>query len=380
MTRSRRTKPRTNRTVTSNKAAAGRSWLSRAAVACLAIATGALAGATLALSLWSRSSGAKSTEARLIRLESPIEASTVTQQLAAAGLIDTPWLMTVYLQTLGRFGELEPGEHLLPTNASPRVLAQCLARSAARPTVDVLISEGVNHVQVAQRLERAGISPAGAFIDIVRNRDTLDRHGIRARDGEGYIFPATYRLHVDSNPEKLFLRFLSETRTRLRRIAERIGEEPFQALSARRGWGETEILILASIVEKEARVDAERPLVASVFFNRLDSEEFRPKHMLQSDPTAAYGCVVLGDTIPSCREYEQKVLPAMLRDPSNPYNTYRHPGLPPGAIANPGESAILAVLKPATTDYLFFVAGKEGRHRFSSNFEDHDAKVRNGAE
>lgn len=379
MARARRPKPRHTATPR-NKGPSRKSWVSRSAFACLALATGAVAGSALALSVWSRTSRTNPSGAQLLRFEAPLEVPSVAERLAAAGLVESPWLMKIYLETLGRFGDIEPGEHLLPANASPRVLAQCLARSASRPSVEVLVPEGIHHVQVAQRLEQAGVCSARAFIDVVRNREVLDRQGIRARDGEGYIFPATYRLHVDSSAEKLFLRFSSETRSRLRRIAERIGEEPFQALSARRGWGETEILILASIVEKESRFDDERPLVASVFLNRLDSEEFRPKHMLQSDPTAGYGCVVLKDKIPSCRDYEQKILPAMLRDSSNPYNTYRHPGLPPGAISNPGESAIVAVLKPAATDYLFFVAGKEGRHRFSNSFEDHETKVRNADE
>jgi UPF0755 protein len=97
--------------------------------------------------------------------------------------------------------------------------------------------------------------------------------------------------------------------------------------------------------------------------------------MLQSDPTAGYGCQVLGETIASCRDYQQRILPAMLRDPANPYNTYRHPGLPPGPVASPGEASIVSVLKPAKTDYLFFVAIGDGRHRFSRNFDEHDAAI-----
>ena len=154
------------------------------------------------------------------------------------------------------------------------------------------------------------------------------------------------------------------------------GSQPFEDLSASRGWGESEILTLASIVEKEAQVDEERPIIASVFFNRLDDESFRPRRMLQSDPTAGYGCLVLGETIPSCRDYQQRIVPAILRDASNPYNTYRHPGLPPGPIANPSEASVLAVLTPAKTNYLFFVATGNGRHRFSSSYEEHESHVR----
>jgi UPF0755 protein len=305
--------------------------------------------------------------------------SDVAALLAEADFVDSSWLMALYLATLGHFGPIVAGPHLLPSHASPRTLARCLARDPHRPATDVLIPEGFDHVRVARRLEQSGVCTAERFIAVVRRRDVLDRLGIRGRDGEGYLFPATYRLSYDSDPVDLFERFASQTRERLRRIAAQLGNEPFEALAAARGWGELEILTLASIIEKEAQRADERPVIASVFLNRLDDETFRPRRMLQSDPTAGYGCLVLGDSIPSCRDYDQRIqriVPAMLRDAANPYNTYKRAGLPPGPIANPGESAILAVLKPAKTEYLFFVAAGDGSHRFSRTFEDHDSKVR----
>jgi len=93
--------------------------------------------------------------------------------------------------------------------------------------------------------------------------------------------------------------------------------------------------------------------------------------MLQSDPTASYGCIIQGKDIPSCAEFKGAVTPALLRDAQNPYNTYRHPGLPPGPIANPGQASILAVLAPAHSDYLYFVAKGQGRHAFSRTFAEH---------
>lgn len=326
---------------------------------------------------WSRWSRPSQQGSRIVQIDAPVDRAAVSEALAQKDLVSSSWLMTLYLSTLGRMGDIEPGEHFVPAGASPRELAQCLARSSSRPQVELTIPEGIHHVQVAQRLEQLGICPAAAFVQVVRQRELLDRHGIRGRDGEGYLFPATYRLHVDSQPERLFVRFASETRLRLRRIAAKIGVGPFEALSAARGWGESEILTLASMIEKEARLEQERPLIASVFFNRLDSDSFRPKHMLQSDPTAGYGCLVLRDELPSCRDFQTRVTPAMLRDPSNPYNSYRHPGLPPGPIANPGEPSILAVLQPAKTDYLFFVAARDGSHRFSAAYEEHEARIRN---
>jgi UPF0755 protein len=103
----------------------------------------------------------------------------------------------------------------------------------------------------------------------------------------------------------------------------------------------------------------------------LHDPEFRPARMLQSDPTASYGCIVGAAEIPSCAGFHGSVTPALLRDAANPYNTYRHAGLPPGPIANPGEASIEAVLAPAQTDYLYFVAKGGGRHAFSRTFAEH---------
>jgi UPF0755 protein len=171
---------------------------------------------------------------------------------------------------------------------------------------------------------------------------------------------------------------VAETRQRLRKVDARLGGKQLERLANERGWGEHEILTLASLIEKEAAVDDERPIIASVFYNRLDSDSFRPKRMLQSDPTAGYGCLVQAERIPSCRDYQRRILPAMLRDSSNPYNTYRHPGLPPGPIASPGEASISSVLKPASTSYYYFVATGAGRHRFSQTLEEHEERIRNG--
>src|SRR5262249_6208505 len=132
---------------------------------------------------------------------------------------------------------------------------------------------------------------------------------------------------------------------------------------------------LASVVEKEAARSDELPIIASVFFNRLNDPDFQPLRMLQSDPTAGYGCVAL-PSIESCKGFTGRVTPAILRDPGNPYNTYRHPGLPPGLIPNPGLAAIEAVLVPAKTDYLFFVAQGDGRHAFSRTLGEHEAAIR----
>jgi UPF0755 protein len=133
------------------------------------------------------------------------------------------------------------------------------------------------------------------------------------------------------------------------------------------------VVVLASIIEKEAARSDEKPLIASVFLNRLLDPTFRPLRMLQSDPTASYGCLVQEPAPETCSA--GRPTPAMLRDATNLYNTYRHPGLPPGPISSPGEAAIRAVLSPAKTDYLYFVAQGGGRHRFSRTFSEHRGAI-----
>jgi UPF0755 protein len=137
-----------------------------------------------------------------------------------------------------------------------------------------------------------------------------------------------------------------------------------------------DVLILASIVEKEARVPEERPVIAGVFLNRLRSETFLPRRRLQADPTAAYGCLADPTCAPSCAGWNgRSITRRMLQDPANPYNTYRREGLPPGPIANPGLPSIRAVLEPERHDYLYFVVKGGGRHHFSETIEEHDRAV-----
>jgi UPF0755 protein len=147
-------------------------------------------------------------------------------------------------------------------------------------------------------------------------------------------------------------------------------------------WGRPEVLTLASIVEKEAAVADERPTIARVFINRMRSPEFRPKR-LQADPTVSYGCRTARDAAPSCEGFDGIITRAMLADRENVYNTYRHEGLPPGPICNPGVDSIRAVLTAEEHDYLYFVARGGGRHTFSATLEEHNdavARYREGRE
>jgi len=177
---------------------------------------------------------------------------------------------------------------------------------------------------------------------------------------------------MDSDPEEIVRMMVGAFETRWTHLAT---EHPrgVRDLQEGMGWTRGQILTLASMVEREAAKDEERPVVASVFFNRLKDPTFTPK-LLQCDPTAAYGCLV--SDAPSCVGFSGKVTHELLADAKNPYNTYKHEGLPPGPIANPGSKSIEAVLDPATTKYFYFVAKGGGEHTFSETYAEHEKAVK----
>ena len=187
------------------------------------------------------------------------------------------------------------------------------------------------------------------------------------------MFPATYDFALDSDPGQVVTRMKAELDKRFARLT-RDNPTGTDVLDKTMHWSVDEILTLASIVEKEAAVDDERPLIASVFLNRLRDPTFTPKR-LQSDPTSAYGCLAMPEQIPSCRAFNGRVTPDMNADETNPYTTYRHEGLPPGPICSPGEKSIEAVLVPAESHYLYFVARGEGRHTFSETYAQHNEAI-----
>jgi len=293
--------------------------------------------------------------------------------LAAAGVVDHPVLFHLLLSLSRPLLTPVPGPHFLADNLTPAEVLRRLSRLSSRARVRVLVPEGFSRFQVADRLEELGVCPARGFGVAALDRQALSRLGVAADSAEGYLFPATYDLFADAAPAAVVAELVGEAKKRLAALRARHLAD-FARLEQKYGWDERAILTLASVVEKEAARFEEQPLIASVFFNRLDDPDFRPARTLQSDPTAAYGCLV-DPSLESCLGYTGRVTPAMVRDPLNPYNTYRHPGLPPGPISNPGIRTLEAVLAPAATDYLFFVRSGDGRHTFTRTFEQHEAAI-----
>ncbi len=217
---------------------------------------------------------------------------------------------------------------------------------------EVVVPEGYNLYQIGWTLSGTPlISEPHEFIDLVKNKAYVHSLGIEADTLEGYLFPDTYYLpkgiKLEDIPKKMVQRYKAVFTDGKRSRAKELG------------FTEQQIITLASIVEKEARVDSERKLIAAVYYNRL-----KQGMKLQADPTAVYGT----------KAWITKITRADLKRRS-PYNTYLHKGLPPGPIANPGEGAILATLYPENVDYLFFVAQGDGSHCFSKDFTAHEQAI-----
>jgi UPF0755 protein len=319
---------------------------------------------------WSLSAGPGSGKSFTIAVPAAATVGELSELLVARGALSSPRLFRWSLSLLHPGFELAPGEHLLNDAASPGELALRLEHSTLRASERVTFPEGFQHLQIGERLEHAEVCTLAAFRRAVSDPALLRELDISGASAEGYLFPATYGLLADSDAREVVRVLVEETKTRLAKLYETHPGKLAQ-LGADFGFHERDILTLASMIEKEAHEPDERPLIAGVFFNRLKDPDFRPQRMLQSDPTASYGCLVQGKDIPSCADFKGAVTPALLRDAANPYNTYRHAGLPPGPIANPGAAAIEAVLTPTPSDYLYFVAKGAGRHAFSRTFAEH---------
>lgn len=309
-----------------------------------------------------------------VRVTAGMSLSTLAHELVRQGVVARPRAWAVYARVLGAAGRLRTGTVLVRDSMQPREVLRRVATDFGSVELRVTIPEGFDRFDIARELERWGIVGRDAFLHATADPTLLGALRIRASSAEGYLFPDTYTLRDDAAADRLVRRFVDNTRRKTRLLLD-LHTSAMQRLAAGLGWGAHEVLTLASVVEKEARVADEQPVIAGVFLNRLMRAEFRPKR-LQADPTVAYGCLVRTD-LASCAAFDGRhVLPAMLEDAANPYNTYRRDGLPPGPIANPGLDAIRAVLAATQHDYFYFVASGGGRHAFSKTLAEHQAAIR----
>jgi len=308
----------------------------------------------------------------IIEVSEGMTLQKLATELKTQGVIKDAEVWTLYMRMRGLDRHLRQGKVRFPVPMTPEEVARHATTRLGRIQVRILIPEGFSRFEIANRLEEYGVCSAEDFLAATEDVSLLASYGVEAHDAEGYLFPDTYEFDDQTKPRRVAERML----TNWSRKYEEIQSEYAQQLSRMKGWTTHDIMTLASIVEKEAAVPSERPRIAGVFWNRLTSKRFLPRRRLQADPTVQYGCVAVPDAAPSCEGFDGSITRAMLDDPENPYNTYRHSGLPPGPISNPGLASILAVIDPEVHDFYYFVASGSGRHDFSKTLRQHNVAVR----
>lgn len=313
---------------------------------------------------------------RWFTIESGETALTVSLRLAEEGFIKDADLFRTYMRYTGIDQRLAAGDFEIAQNMSMTEIAERLQR-ARYEEILVTIPEGMRAEEVAELLDVQGIMDGASFLALVRG-------GSAAAQGfgdypwlpaslttlEGYLFPDTYLLPVPATPTDLVQRMLNNFEARVIDPEGTQGDDVLEP-ATRAGRGLEQVIIMASIVERETPRADERPLVASVYWNRISGAcaSQTGGAYLQADPTVQYAAGRPGEWWwkPPTVEAYQTV--------QSPYNTYLRPGLPPAAIASPGLSAIEAAADPAETQYCFFVAIGDGAHVFATTFAEHEANV-----
>ncbi len=310
-----------------------------------------------------------------VEVKSGMSFPAIATMLAERGLIDKPTWFRLYAMWEGDTTNVKTGKYVIKDNLAPAQVLAILVAGIKEVVTKVTLPEGKNMLEFFALLAAARVAKASELEALARDREFLGRHGITGDTVEGYLFPDTYEFRVNERPAAVLQRMI----TRHQEVwNELLARHPRDAarVKDRLGWTDRELVILASIVEKEAVDPAERPRIAQVFINRLTSPSFRPKR-LETDPTIRYGCMVPAQKSAACRQWDKRdrLHRAQLDDKDNPYNTYQHDGLPPGPIANPGKGSIEAVLAPDGTDYLYFVAKDARNHAFARTFDEHKHNV-----
>lgn len=271
------------------------------------------------------------------------------KKLQEKGLLKSPLLFLMAAKATGV--NILSGEYVLSPHLNLMDVLHKFENGGSPLSVPVTFPEGFTARQIAARLEENGLSGAPRFLKLSKSKQNFSAKLPFTPVPyccEGFLFPDTYLIRQDEKEEQIITKMLDNFSRKL--------PADFSARARKMGFSPYELLILASLVEKEARRQNEQSVIASVMVNRLR------RHMrLQVDATVQYA---LGND-----KYE-RLMHSDLKVES-PYNTYLHKGLPPTPIANPGLSALRAVMNPSQTKFLYYVARKNGSHIFSTNYDDH---------
>ena len=301
--------------------------------------------------LFINSPASSKAELRQVNIPSGLDVDNISRLLFDSGIISSRNKFKLYVRLRKADARLKAGEYQFTTFMSPRDVLEKLLKGE-RILKKITVPEGFTMRQVAGLMAEHHLGSYEEILALMKNRDFIKELGIDAPTLEGYLFPDTYLYSSTQGPRDIIKEMVRQFNEHFEKIWE--NRAPDNPLSR------YEILILASMVEKEAMVDEERPLIAGVFMNRL-----KKGMLLQCDPTVIYGL----------EKFNGKLTRKDLAS-RTPYNTYLVKGLPLGPICNPGLSSLKAAANPAPVKYLFFVSKNNGHHYFSENIRDHINAVR----
>ncbi len=325
-----------------------------AAIAALVLALGGAGAAWLAKQWWEQALAAPQGTGEAIVVEVPRGAPfrAVATELEAKGAIRNARAFSWLARLERKDGALHVGEYEIAAGAAARDVLAMLSGGQVR-LHSVTIPEGLRLEEIAVRVASAGFGSEGDYVALARDPEFVKEHGVPGATLEGYLFPETYRFPRGASAREVVLAQLAQFERAFREVAP---------LAEKLGLSKRDTVVLASLIEKETGAPEERPLISAVFHNRM-----RLGMRLETDPSVIYGIA----------NFDGNLRRVHLDDESNPYNTYRIAGLPPGPIANPGEAALHAAVEPTPgVKYLFFVARGDGTHAFSNTYAEHLRAVR----
>ena len=290
----------------------------------------------------------KISQSEVVNVEEGDSFYSIINRLSNEKKIKSPFIIKIYAKLTGLDLEVVPGSHTLDETMSLNDVAKILKDTNNANTITVTIPEGFNVEDIAARVEENGICTKDEFLSAVKSYPLpayVSDNADKRYNLEGFLFPDTYNFEIGVKPEYII-------ETMIKRFEE-VWAEVTKGMDIKQEEIE-KVINVASIIEKEARVDEDRPLIASVIYNRL--KQGMP---LQIDATVIYAH---GYYIENVRNRHLAI--------ESKYNTYLHKGLPVGPICNPGAPSIKAALNPANTNYLFYLLASDDEHYFTDNYDD----------
>ncbi len=277
--------------------------------------------------------------------------ANIAQNLETESIISNKTYFKIFTRYKKAAKRLQAGEYILSAQKSPEQILEIFLKGKVK-LYRITIPEGKNITETAALVETLGFCKKDEFIDLCQDKIFITSLGISSLSLEGYLFPDTYFF-----PQKTDCRVIIETMVD---HFNNIFTKKWRKLAKSMGFSVHKIVTLASIIEKETGDAKERPLISSVFHNRL-----KKNMRLESDPTVIYGI----------KNFDGNIKRKHLKM-RTPYNTYQIKGLPLGPIANPGAKSLAAALHPAHSEFLFFVSKKDTTHQFSKTIQEHNRAVR----